>query len=118
MLYGILPDTFLHSYCKFVNSITILYKIELSQEDINNCRELIYSFRKEFQEFYGEESTTYNFHTLSHLTECVENLGPLWNYSNFPFESNNGVLAGYVKSPKGVLNQIINKYSAFKYLQN
>lgn len=53
---------------------------------------------------------TYNCHTLSHLPDCVKKLGPLWNYSNFPFESNNGVLVGYVKSPKGVLNHHFGIY--------
>lgn len=118
VLYGILPVKYLHNYCRFINSISMLYKSEVSPEDLHICQDLITSVRKEFQEFYGKESMTYNFHTYSHLTECVDNLGPLWNYSNFPFESNNGVLVNYVKSPKGVLQQILNKYTSFRYLQN
>lgn len=70
----------------------------MNEDDINHYKDLISSFRKEFQEFYGEGSMTYNCHSISHLPDCLENLGPLWNYSNFPFESNNGVLVGYVKS--------------------
>lgn len=60
VLYGILPDKFLHNYCKFVNVISILYKAEVRLEDIILCKELISSFREEFQKFYGEESMTYN----------------------------------------------------------
>lgn len=118
VLYGILPETYLINYCKFVNAMCILYNAEVSEEDLKNCDNLITSFRKEFQEYFGLESMTYNCHTFSHLVECVRNLGPLWNYSNFPFESNNGVLVGYVKSPKGVINQMLNKYAASRYLTN
>lgn len=118
VLYSILPEKYLFNYCRFVTLISILYQSEVTEDDITICEGLISSFRKEFQQFYGKESMTYNCHTTSHLPECVKNLGPLWNYSNFPFESNNGVLGKYVKSPKGVLQQILNKYNAFRYLQN
>lgn len=60
---------------------------------------------------------TYNVHTINHLADCVRNLGPLWAYSNFPFENNNGKLGSYVKSPKGVLQQISNKYAWSRYLE-
>lgn len=59
---------------------------------------------------------TYNANTLMHLADCVRNLGPLWAYSNFPFENNNGKHGSYVKSPKGVLQQISNKYAWSRYL--
>ena len=33
-----------------------------------------------------------NVHQLLHLADCVRNLGPLWSYSCFMFESLNGKL--------------------------
>ena len=40
--------------------------------------------------FAGENGCTMNVHLLRHLPECLCNLGPLWAYSCFPFESMNG----------------------------
>lgn len=53
----------------------------------------------------------YNIHTIKHIPDCIQNLGPLWTHSNFPFESNNGTLTNYVNAPKGVLHQVCGKYS-------
>ena len=35
---------------------------------------------------------TMNVHNLLHLPQVVENLGPLWAHSCFPFEHANGEL--------------------------
>lgn len=112
IVFGILPDEYLENFCKFLNSILLLVKEKVSVRDIAKAQKLISDFRNQYEDMYGTEFMTYNLHTLSHLTTCVEKLGPIWNYSNFPFESNNGVLVRFVKSPKGVLQQISNKYSA------
>lgn len=117
ILYKILPFLFLKHFAKFVTAIWLLVqsKIEFVEIDAAEC--LIRSYTIEYQNTYGERFMTYNVHTLEHLAECVRNLGPLWAYSNFPFENNNGKLASYVKSPKGVLQQISNKYAWNRYLE-
>lgn len=38
----------------------------------------------------GPQFMTYNVHQLLHLTDSVEDLGPLWSHSCFFFEDLNG----------------------------
>ena len=45
-------------------------------------------------------------HGLLHLPEVVENLGPLWAHSCFPFESANGDLLKYFHGSSGVEKQV------------
>lgn len=110
VLHVYLPEKFLKHYIQFVAAIGICIQSEITHNDLILARMKINIFVREFEELYGDSNMRYNVHILSHIPDCVENLGPLWVYSNFPFENNNGKLVGYVKSPKGVLNQISNKY--------
>lgn len=61
---------------------------------------------------------TYNVHLLTHLAECVEQNGPLWAYSNFHFESNNGVLKNFVCGTSDVVHQTLTKYLYSQLLHN
>ena len=54
---------------------------------------------------------TANVHLLLHLTECVRELGPLWVYSCFHFESQNGILKSLVHGTQHVEKQIISSFS-------
>lgn len=116
VLHGILPEKFLTHYVQLVAAIRIYIQKDISHNDLILARTKINFFVKEFEELYGTKHMRYNVHTISHIPDCVANLGPLWVYSNFPFENNNGKLVSYVKSPKGVLNQISNKYTLAKKL--
>ena len=40
--------------------------------------------------YTGEDACSMNVHSLKHLARNVQNWGPLWAYSCFPFESFNG----------------------------
>lgn len=110
-LYEFLPIKYLNNYIKLVTAVKIYLQPEISPEDLLNARQLIVSFVTGFEVLYGKENMVYNLHTITHLPDCVENLGPVWAYSNFAFENNNGKLVTYVKSPKGVLSQISSKYT-------
>lgn len=116
LLYEILPFKILKHFAKFVTAIWLLIQKKIELKDIETADSLITAFSKDYENIYGKKHMTYNLHQLKHLPECVLNLGPLWAYSNFPFENNNGKLANYVKSPKGVLQQISNKYAWDRYL--
>ena len=54
---------------------------------------------------------TLNVHGLLHLPEVVENLGPLWAHSCFPFENANGDLLKYFHGSSGVEKQVTNLIS-------
>lgn len=109
-LYKVLPIAYLNNYIKLIAAIAIYLQSSISETDLQNAREYINAFLIEFEQLYGEENMLYNLHTISHLPDCVTNLGPIWSYSNFPFENNNGKLVSYVLSTTAVLNQICSKY--------
>ena len=56
--------------------------------------------------FTGERSATMNIHLLIHLTKCVENWGPLWAYSCFPFESMNYQLKKLFHGSQNMTKQV------------
>lgn len=89
-------------------------KEELALADLNLKR-----FVQEYEILYGKCNMTMNVHSLLHVSQCVESLGPLWAYSMFSFESFNGTLKKYAKSPNNVIHQVtesivINFNSSFK----
>lgn len=109
-LFKILPIEYLNHYVKLVAAIAIYLKTSISQIDLVDARQYIHSFVIDFEKLYGKNNMVYNMHTISHLPDCVDNLGPIWSFSNFPFENNNGKLVTYVLSPTAVINQISSKY--------
>ena len=56
--------------------------------------------------FSGKRFQTFNLHQLLHLKNNVENLGPLWSNSCFPFEDYNGDLKGYFHGSQNIQGQV------------
>lgn len=49
------------------------------------------SFVEKFDDkFYPNEKSSHNVHHLTHLVDAVSRFGPLWVWSNFPFEDADG----------------------------
>jgi len=59
---------------------------------------------------------TLNVHSLLHLTDCVRELGPLWVFSCFYFENQNGILKSLVHGTQQVDKQILSSFSYEKNL--
>lgn len=116
VLNGLLPKEYLDHYMHLVLAIRTYLQTTISSDELSAAREHINIFLINFEAYY--ENMVYNYHTIQHLPECVENLGPIWVYSNFAFENNNGKLMHYVNSPKGVLKQIWSKYSLSRKIEN
>lgn len=91
-------------------STYILCKSEITESDLNNAGEMLVKFADGFEDVFGKSSVTMNVHLLRHYKNSVMNNGPLWSQSLFAAESMNGILAKYVKSPNGVMQQIADKY--------
>lgn len=108
-LRGILPDKYLLHFSLLSEAIFILTKTNISASDFEKASANLRKFIIQYQEYYGIENMVYNVHLLSHLADCVKNCGPLWAYSNFNFEDNNGELASYVQGTTDVEKQILSK---------
>lgn len=116
VLYSYLPTKYLNHLMHLIAAVAIYLQREITEENLIDAEIYIFKFVLEFQQLYGEHNMVYNVHTLLHLAACVKNLGPIWCYSNFPFENMNGKLVQYVKSPTSVLQQIGSKFALQKEL--
>ena len=83
----------------------------ISDEQLKYCEQTIEQFCCRFERFYGRRYMSANIHLLLHLTQCVRDLGPLWAYSCFHFESQNGILKSLVHGTRHVEKQIITSFS-------
>lgn len=109
-LLNILPLNYVIHYSLLVDCVHLYLSTEISRDELLEAATKMDKFVQEFERLYGTENMTYNIHLLKHIKDCVEYCGPLWVYSNFPFENNNGILKKYVKGTKDVLKQITSKY--------
>jgi hypothetical protein len=116
-LNQILPFKYLKHFSKLTESIFILLKTNITQEDFLKAESLIKEFVTEFEFLYGKIKMVYNIHLLTHLPNSVRNCGPLWATSNFHFENMNGILINYVNGTTDVLKQIASKYALSKLIE-
>ena len=97
-------------------SIFNLMQQSISEEQLEYCERSLKRFCCQFENLYGKRYMTANVHLLLHLTQCVRELGPLWAYSCFHFESQNGILKSLVYGTQHVEKQIIISFSYYKNL--
>lgn len=109
-LKGILDIECFESYLLFVRSIHTLLQKNISAEDLQRCEYDLMKFVGECEIFYEETFMTFNVHSLLHLCKSVEQSGPLWATSTFPFE--NGIFRQKknINGPNGVSHQISRKW--------
>ena len=103
-------------------AVKLLSLKHIEEQHITSASNLIEEFFTNFVRLYGEDLQTYNFHSLRHLCDQVKNLGPLWNFSAFAFESANHylirALSGTIKKPERIAEQFVaNKRTIFKHLE-
>jgi hypothetical protein len=110
ILEGIVPKKYLDHLKLLSESTYILLKSRISANEVDLCEEKLDEYVRGFQELYKDVNVTMNVHMLRHVTKNVRNLGPLWAFSTFGFESNNGVLKRYVNGTSKVILQVAQKY--------
>lgn len=109
-LWGILDDEAFASYVLLVKSINVLLSKEISVVKLENCEKDIKKFVRDCQNMYGIHFMTFNVHSLLHLCDSVRRSGPLFATSAFPFESKIGNLKTLISGPKGVTDQLCDRF--------
>lgn len=110
-LKGVLTEPYLNHFKLLSSAIYKLLSESISEEDLQDANEKLNEFVRLFQLHYGENRMTMNVHMLKHLVRCVKMLGPLWSFSMFCFESNNGILGKLCNGSADILHEM-----AFRYL--
>ncbi len=117
-LKGVLKDSYFRHFALLSEAIFIFLQTNISKTEFNKASRNLKVFVTNFAKLYGEENMMYNVHLLEHLSECVESCGPLWGYSNFSFESNNGWLVQNVKGTTDVEKQLATRYVYYGVLED
>lgn len=98
VLPGVLHPIYVQHFFLLSFSMHILLQTSISQRELQMAHEYLVLFVVKMKALYGEENVTFNCHQLIHLTESVQNWGPLWATSTFSFERNNGNLRALLRS--------------------
>lgn len=115
-LNQLLPHEYLDHFALLVEAITTLLEEKITSYMLEIADELLIRYVSYYQEYFGEESMTYNIHLLLHLVKSVVNLSPLSEHNTFSFENENHHILKMKKSPNNVCIQIARKYFFHKSL--
>lgn len=107
VMINILPVDYIIHHMLLVEAVATLLQDSISLTMLIKAEQLIKHYCFKFSIYYSERYMTANIHHLLHLPEVVTNFGPLFVYSCFPFESQNGKLLNFVKGTQHADLQII-----------
>ncbi|KAK0078806.1 hypothetical protein PV326_009124, partial [Microctonus aethiopoides] len=100
-IFGVKGPFILSQMMPDVSSITV--------DHFEQSKQLLLAFVSKSQVLYDPKFMVSNVHALLHLPEVVEDLGPLWTTSCFPFEDLLGKMVDYVHGTRYVGLQIHTK---------
>lgn len=107
------PVYFTH-YLQLLLGIYLLNQGSITTQQIHDSRLLLLAFVSKFQVLYGPKYISFNIHSLLHLPDVVEDLGPLWITSCFPFEDLLGKMVNFVHGTRHVGLQIYSKIARYQ----
>ncbi len=110
VLKDILPLRFYNHFLLLSEAVYTLSQKEISYSDVRKAIVLLEKFVEDFERLYGIVNMTFNVHQLLHLGQCVYQWGPLWVYSTYTFEDNNGNLLKMFNGTQAVDIQIAKKF--------
>lgn len=113
ILEDLMEAEYFNNFQLLVGAVNLLCQQSISTQMIQEAKRMLQEFVSTFQALYGLRHMTCNLHSLLHLPDVVEQLGPLWQYSCFTFESINGELKKLVHGSKSAELQIYNEASLF-----
>ncbi|XP_044019490.1 uncharacterized protein LOC122859872 [Aphidius gifuensis] len=116
-LEGVLKPKYLKHLSLLSQAIYILNSDSITSHEINQARQLLQDFVKKYEQLFGKQAMTYNIHLLLHITDTVENAGPLFSYNASVFESWNRKILQNISSPNGRIIQIITRFLIKKCLE-
>ena len=76
----------------FVSAINLASSNYVTNETIETVKRLLHYFVLHFQETFGIRHMSSNIHSLMHVHQGLNMMGPLWFYSTFSFEGNDKTL--------------------------
>jgi len=107
VLRDILSENLYNHFMLLSVGIIILVCPQLASQFCDYANDLLVLFVTEAGKLYGNEIYVYNVHSLIHLANDVKILGPLDEFSSFPFENKLGQLKKLIRKPQFPIQQIV-----------
>ena len=107
ILFDFLHRDYLYHLNLLIKSMHILLSVRISSNDLKSAEKMLTLYYKKSLDLYPQEVCSMNLHSSIHLPQTVKNLGPLWAYSCFGFESMNGHLKKHCHGTRNVLPQLV-----------
>ena len=110
----VLKDGLKNNYYTHFLSMSVAIRIladeelHLNSELRSYAKNLIQWFNENYAFLYSAQFITYNVHVALRLSECVENFGPLDDFSAFKFENQLQKLKNHIKTNNRPLEQAVN----------
>ena len=115
VLSGILPQQYWDHHALLVIAVYTLLQQSISLNQLECCQTMLNQYCFQFSSLYSTRYMSANIHLLLHLPDTVKQLGPLWAYSCFHYEGQNGVLKTLIHGTQQADKQLISSYS---YIRN
>jgi hypothetical protein len=113
--YPCLQDLLPHQNFKhamlFSETMHILSSSSISKSNLQKAKRNLQQFVKDYEKLYGTASMTFNVHSQGHMGQAVEDCGPLFAFSTFPFESKYGHMTKLIHGPTDIIKQLSLKIS-------
>ena len=109
-LHGLLSASEIECWRHFVLACKRLCKRSISNDDITVADGLLLQFGKRLKGLYGKHVITPNMHLQCHLSDCIQDYGPLHAFWLFSFERYNGILGNQPTNNRCIEMQLMNRF--------
>jgi len=116
VMINILPSLQFQHFYLLSHAIHLLLKTNTNDHDITCAKRYLFLFVYHFDKIYPRRYMTINIHSLIHLPETVEDLGPLYIYSLFHFEDKNGYILKLIHGTQNIPFQLASAVSASNFI--
>ena len=117
-LRGVLPRRYLTHFALLSQAIFLISRETISERDLVEAQRCLQQYCVRFQHFFGEENMRFNVHILNHVIEMIRWWGPPYVQTTFHFESWNRHIAVKVTSPKGAVDQVVNRFFMISFVNS
>ena len=109
-LKDILPWQHYNCWHFFVKMCFLLCRRTITHEQLQEADHFLAQFWETFKHLYGADKCTINIHLHGHLTDCVQDFGPVYSFWCFAYERMNGVLGAYHTNNHHVSIQYMHRF--------
>lgn len=111
VMKNIVDDNFYYEFLLLHSAYRLLSTPANFRANLRVADELLKLFVENFPLVFGENSVTFNVHSILHIINAVEDFGIITNFTAYSFENFMQDLKRKIRKPSNILEQISNRYS-------